>query len=138
MNTINTEKFLFENKYVYFDATKFPYLYIRYKPYNPTKSEYNEYMDCMDRALLQKKEYVLLLEMKDSEYLSAEHRKTSKEWSDKNYEHLSKYCKATANLVRDEEQKNLLQHVMKEYNTAYPNFITESREKAEEWLEGRV
>ncbi len=139
MSTTNTENFLFENEYVLFDVTKFPFIYIEHTAHQPTPEEFNDYINCMSRALLRNEPYVLLVDMSKVEYLNTEYRTISENWNKTNSAHLGKHCKGAANLVRDEEQKAILNYVLKlAYDITYPNFVTVSKEKAEQWLEGRV
>ncbi len=138
MDNFNVKEFRFENEYFLFDATKFPYLYIRFKIEKPNRKQFDEYLYCLNNVILQPQNYVLFSELKETEYIQAEFRKELDSWLIKNIGHINQYCKGAANVVADENQRLLLTQMVKAHQPVYPVFITDDEQKAKEWLEGRV
>jgi len=138
MNNFNVNEFVFENEYLFFDATKFPFIYIKFKIKESNRKQFEDYLCCINTVILMKKDYVLLSELQDTEYMKAELRKQLDQWVVENSVHINTFCKGAANVVLDEEQRILLNHMSKTHSPAYPLFITDSKEKVEKWLEGRV
>ncbi len=136
----NTEpsKFLFENDYCLFDSTNFPHLYMKFKIENPDKKEFYEYLDCMNKILLHDKKYIVLVELNGSEYLKAEFRKRLAEWNDEHHEILKKYCKGVAYISHSEEQRTMLKIILDGYVLPHPVVVTDTQEKAENWLANRI
>ncbi len=138
MDNFNVKEFRFENEYLIFDATDFPRLYVKFKIEMPNRKQFDEYLYCLNKVILEPKNYVLLSELQDTEYMKAEFREELNQWVVQNISHINKYCKGAANVVADENQRLLLSQMVKNHKPDYPVFITDTKEKAEKWLEGRV
>ncbi len=138
MNNFNPNEFYFENEYFSFDATAFPYIYIKFKPQVAEREQFDGYIHCMNKILLQEKFYVILIELADSEYLKAEFRKELAEWNVKYIAHMGKFCKGVAHISHSEEQRVMMKTILNSYVSPYPVVVTDTQEKAENWLAGRV
>ena len=138
MNTTSINNFFFENEYFIFDATAFPYLFIQFKSKEPNRQQFDDYINCMNTVLLKEKSYVILIELADSEYMKAEFRKELAEWNKKNYEHMGKFCKGVAHISHIEEQRTILRAILNSYTSPYAVVVTDTQQKAENWLAGRV
>lgn len=138
MDNLKTAAFFFENDYFIFDATNFPRLYLNFKIEEPNRQQFDEYLECWNKIIATQKPYSLLSDYQNTEYMKAEFRVELGEWINKHTEYINEFCKGAANIVLDEEQQLLLQHMIKMHKPVYPFFITDNKEKAKEWLEGRV
>jgi len=138
MENFDVKNFFFENDYVLFDTTTFPLIYLKFKIEDPDRKQFDAYMECMDKVFLKDIYFVVLIELNGSEYLKAAFRREIAEWHIEHHDHMEKHCKGEAYISHSPEQRTMMSVILDSYPLPNPVLVTDTLEKAMNWLEGRV